>query len=198
MSRTIFFDIDTQIDFVYPAGALYVPGAERILPAIERLNRFAADSGIPLISTTDAHAEDDPEFRQWPPHCVAGTMGQRKPEATLLARRVVVPTVPGDYPVEGAEQIILEKQALDAFTNPNLPRILERLDAGRCVVYGVVTEYCVRCAALGLLRLGKPVEVVTDAIQTLREDDGRRALEEIVAAGGRLTTVEDIVARKAA
>lgn len=197
MSRTVFFDIDTQIDFVYPAGALYVPGAERILPAVERLNRFAAENGIPLISTTDAHAEDDPEFREWPPHCVAGTMGQRKPEATLLARRVVVPTVPGDYPLEGAEQIILEKQALDAFTNPNLPRILERLDAGRCVVYGVVTEYCVRCAALGLLRLGKPVEVVTDAIQTLKEEDGRRALEEIVAAGGRLATAEEILTGKA-
>jgi nicotinamidase/pyrazinamidase len=198
MSKTVFFDIDTQIDFVYPAGALYVPGAERILPAVARLNRFAAENGIPLVSTTDAHAEDDPEFRQWPPHCVAGTMGQRKPEATLLARRVVVPTVPGDYPVEGAEQIIVEKQALDCFTNPNLPRILERLDAGRCVVYGVVTEYCVRCAALGLLRLGKPVEVATDAIQTLKEEDGRRALEEIVAAGGRLTTTDDVVARKAA
>lgn len=198
MSKTVFFDIDTQIDFVYPAGALYVPGAERILPAVARLNRFAAENGIPLVSTTDAHAEDDPEFRQWPPHCVAGTMGQRKPEATLLARRVVVPTVPGDYPVEGAEQIIVEKQALDCFTNPNLPRILERLDAGPCVVYGVVTEYCVRCAALGLLRLGKPVEVVTDAIQTLKEEDGRRALEEIVAAGGRLTTTDDVVARKAA
>jgi nicotinamidase-related amidase len=62
----------------------------------------------------------------------------------------------------------------------------------------VVTEYCVRCAALGLLRLGKPVEVVTDAIQTLKEEDGRRALEEIVAAGGRLTTTDDVVARKAA
>jgi nicotinamidase/pyrazinamidase len=198
MNRTIFFDIDTQIDFVYPAGALYVPGAERILPAVARLNRFAAENGIPLISTTDAHAENDTEFRQWPPHCVAGTMGQRKPEQTLLARRIVVPTAPGDYPVEGAQQIIVEKQALDCFTNPNLPRILERLGAGRCVVYGVVTEYCVRCAALGLLRLGKPVEVVTDAIQTLKEEDGRRALEEIVAAGGKLTTVEDIVARKAA
>ena len=30
--KTVFFDIDTQIDFVYPAGALYVPGAEHILP----------------------------------------------------------------------------------------------------------------------------------------------------------------------
>ena len=34
--KTVFFDIDTQIDFLYPAGALYVPGAERILPEIGR------------------------------------------------------------------------------------------------------------------------------------------------------------------
>ena len=26
-----FFDIDTQIDFLFPAGSLYVPGAERLL-----------------------------------------------------------------------------------------------------------------------------------------------------------------------
>ena len=31
--KTVFFDIDTQIDFVYPAGSLYVPGAEHILAA---------------------------------------------------------------------------------------------------------------------------------------------------------------------
>ena len=40
--RTVFFDIDSQLDFLYPAGALYVPGAERIVPAISRLNRYAA------------------------------------------------------------------------------------------------------------------------------------------------------------
>ena len=38
---TLFFDIDTQIDFVYPAGALYVPGAEHILPVVAELNRRA-------------------------------------------------------------------------------------------------------------------------------------------------------------
>ena len=90
--RTVFFDIDTQLDFLYPAGALYAPKAERIVPAVARLNRFAAERGFPVVSTTDAHAEDDPEFSQWPPHCVAGTMGQRKPEATLLDRRVVIPS----------------------------------------------------------------------------------------------------------
>jgi nicotinamidase/pyrazinamidase len=193
--KTVFFDVDTQIDFVYPAGALYVPGAERILPAVARLNRFAGENAVPLISTTDAHTENDPEFRHWPPHCVAGTLGQRKPEVTLLPNRAVVSSAPGDYPIEGAAQIILQKQALDCFSNPNLPRILERLGGGRYVVYGVVTEYCVRCAALGLLALHQTVELVTDAIQTLKEEDGRRTIEDILAAGGRLTTVEEVLAR---
>jgi nicotinamidase/pyrazinamidase len=38
--KTVFVDVDTQIDFLFPAGALYVPGAERLLPAIARLNHL--------------------------------------------------------------------------------------------------------------------------------------------------------------
>jgi len=189
---TVFFDIDTQIDFLYPAGALYVPEAERLVPSLARLNHYAAAHSIPLISTTDAHAEDDPEFRDWPPHCVAGTHGQQKPAATLLEKRVVIPAAPGEYDIAGAQQIILETQALDMFTNPNLPALLERLSAERYVVYGVVTEYCVRCAAVGLLRLGKPVELVTDAIQSLDPEDARRTLDQFTAGGGRLTTVAEV------
>src|SRR3984885_15649019 len=82
--RTVFVDVDTQIDFLYPAGALYVPGGERLVPAIARLNHFAGEHGIPLISTTDAHSENDPDVRDWPPHCVVGTTGQLKPAETLL------------------------------------------------------------------------------------------------------------------
>ena len=40
--NTVFFDVDTQLDFLYPAGALYVPGAETLLPALTRLTNFAA------------------------------------------------------------------------------------------------------------------------------------------------------------
>ena len=190
--KTVFFDIDTQIDFLYPAGALYVPGAEGLLPALARLNRYAAAHGIPVVSTMDAHAENDPEFRDWNAHCVVGTPGQQKPAQTLLERRVVIPTAPGEYAVEGAEQIIVEKQALDLFSNPNLPVLLERLRAERCVVYGVVTEYCVRCALMGLLATGQRVEVVTDAIQSLDADAARRTLEAFAAAGGRRTTVGEV------
>jgi nicotinamidase/pyrazinamidase len=188
----VFFDIDSQLDFLYPAGALYVPGAERIVPAIARLNRFAAAQGIPVVSTTDAHTEDDPEFKVWPHHCVAGTWGQRKAEATLLDRRVVVPNRPCDLALEGARQIIVEKQTVDVFAAPNLARVVERLGAERFVVYGVVTEICVQYAVRGLLKLGKPVAIVTDAIETLKAADSERALAECCSAGATLTRASAI------
>lgn len=186
--KTVFFDVDTQIDFMYPAGALYAPGAERILPLIARLNQQAADSGAVVISSMDAHSENDLEFREWPPHCVVGTVGQQKPASTLLAKRIVIPTAEVAERIDGYQQILLEKQHLDAFTNSNLRWILEALDADRYVVYGVVTEYCVRLAAFGLLKTGKQVEIVTDAIRSLNESDGARVLHEFTAAGGALTT----------
>jgi len=164
--KTVFFDVDTQIDFVYPAGALYVPGAEHILPVIGELNRRAPV----VISTMDAHAEDDSEFQMFPPHCVVGTTGQHKPAITL---------VPG--------QMILEKQKLDCFSSPRLAPLLAQLNADRYVVYGVVTEICVRFAAFGLLKTGKPVEIVTDAVKALDEQKATDMFREFTAAGGRLT-----------
>jgi nicotinamidase/pyrazinamidase len=182
--KTIFFDIDTQIDFVYPAGALYVPGAERILPLIGELNRKA-----PLvISTMDAHAEDDPEFQLFPPHCVVGTAGQHKPAVTLLESRATIPAS-GDH-----RQLILEKQTFDCFTNPHLEPLLAQLNADRYVVYGVVTEICVKCAAFGLLKTGKPVEIVTDAIKALDESKARDVFSEFKSGGGRLTTSSEVLA----
>lgn len=183
--KTVFFDIDTQIDFVYPAGALYVPGGESIIPVISRLNRAAAL----VISTMDAHLEDDPEFRIYPHHCVAGTIGQHKPASTLLERRVMLGSR-----VDGAQQIILEKRKLDCFTNPQLRPLLEELNADRYVVYGVVTEICVRCAAFGLLKTGKRVEVVTDAIRALNEVDAENMLGGFTAAGGHLVSAGELLA----
>ena len=166
--KTVFFDIDTQIDFMFPAGALYVPGAARILPVIAQLNQCAEV----VVSTMCAHQENDPEFLEWPPHCIVGTTGQLKPQSTMRA----------------SGQIILEKQKLDLFTNPDLPKLLGELAADEYVVYGVVTEYCVKHAALGLLKTGKPVTLVTDAIQSLRAEDGDSVIQAFTAGGGKLAT----------
>lgn len=158
----LYFDIDTQIDFMFPAGALYVPGAEKLLPRIAQLNR----EGL-VISTTDAHAEDDPEFRQWPHHCVVGTVGQTKPAMLLREKRVVIPTRSCTPEIAGAEQIIIEKQHLSLFTNPNTEALIKALAPEECIVYGVVTEYCVKQCVDGLNERGYKVRVVHEATQSL-------------------------------
>jgi len=189
---TVFVDVDSQLDFLYPAGALYVPRAERIVPAIAHLNRYAAQNRIPVISTTDAHFEDDPEFRVWPRHCVAGTLGQRKAESTLLDRRVTIPNRDCELAIEGAQQIIVEKQTVDVFAAPNLGRVVYRLPADRYVVYGVVTEICILYAVRGLHKLSKPVIVVTDAIETLKAEDSARALAEIRSLGSKCAELGEV------
>jgi nicotinamidase/pyrazinamidase len=187
--KRIFFDIDTQVDFLYPAGALYVPGAEKIVEQIAALNRFAAAQGIAVVSTMDAHSEDDPEFKAWPPHCVVETAGQQKPASTLLDRRVIVRNVAGLPALENVQQILLEKQTFDCFSNVNLRGLLEHMNADCYVVYGVVTEICVKMAAEGLLKTGKRVELVTDAVRSLNDAASADMTAAFLEAGGVLTTV---------
>jgi nicotinamidase/pyrazinamidase len=193
----LFFDIDTQIDFVFPAGALYSAGAESVIGPVARLNRFAAENGIPLISSMCAHPEDAEEFREWPPHCVIGTFGQQKPAATLLEKRAVIPNEAAELGIEDAQQdraqqILVEKNDLDVFSNPNVNALLDEMGADEFYVYGVFTEYCVDKAAMGLLKRGGRVWLVSDAMRAVEEPKGRQTIEAFTAAGGAMTTVREL------
>jgi nicotinamidase/pyrazinamidase len=197
--KTVFFDVDTQIDFLFPAGALCVPGAEKIVKTLGALTRFAAANRFKIISDTDAHAENDPEFQTWRPHCVTGTAGQQKTANTLLNQPLVLSSAPGSLDairsrIGDAPQIIIEKQMLDCFTNPNLRPLLNLIGADRYVVYGVVTEYCVQCAAFGLLETGAQVELITDAVKSLSASDEQDMLQRFQAQGGLLTTAAVVTA----
>ena len=182
--KTIFFDVDTQLDFVFPAGALYVPGAEEMVPVLAKLTQFARANEILIISTADAHLENDVEFEVWKPHCVVGTVGQQKSSATLLPSQPAILSSRSRSSVQLAPQIVVEKQHTDCFTNPNLAPLLATLKADRYVVYGVASEVCVRFAALGLLKTGARVELVTDAIRHLDSNALQSTLDEFVAEGG--------------
>lgn len=193
-----FFDIDTQLDFMVPGGALYGPGAERLIPPIAALNRYAGDHKIPLISTADAHPENAEEFRIWPPHCVSGTFGQRKPAATLLEFRETLPYDPGfnlsNFDVILPNQFVVEKNDLDMFTNPHLPVLLSELDVSECIVYGIFIDYCVKCAIVGLLQAGKQVSLVADASASISQEAGDLVIRDFIAAGGRLISSAEAMA----
>jgi nicotinamidase-related amidase len=57
---------------------------------------------------------------------------------------------------------------------------------------GVVTEICVKSAAFALLQTRKPVELLTDAIQSLDPAAGEQTLAEFQALGGKLTTSQEL------
>jgi nicotinamidase-related amidase len=92
------------------------------------------------------------------------------------------------------QQIILEKQTLDIFETNHADELLERLGNGaEFVVFGVVTEYCVSCAARGLLKRNRRVSVVHDAIETLASEVGNKTLDELQNLGATLVTTDEIL-----
>jgi nicotinamidase/pyrazinamidase len=194
----IFWDVDTQADFMLPGGKLYVPGAEKIIPNLKRLAGEARLGHVFIVGDACVHAPDDPEFKQFPPHCVRGTPGAKIIPETLADRVCFLPNqagaaVPAD--LSNYQQVILEKQTLDVFDNPHTETVLDRLakftnaDA-EIFVFGVVTEYCVRLAAKGLLARGRRVALVSDAIETLNPEEGRKTIQELTALGARLVTTD--------
>ncbi|MFZ0295457.1 MAG: isochorismatase family cysteine hydrolase, partial [Candidatus Sulfotelmatobacter sp.] len=151
----VFWEVDPQADFMLPGGKLYVPGAERLLPNIRKLTDAARQGRVFLVSHGCYHSQDDPEFQTFPPHCIKGTPGsQFVPEA--LTDKVL--TITNDaravlpHDLSAYQQVLLEKQTLDIFESRHAAKFLQLFgDDVEFVVFGVVTEYCVRFAAKGLL-----------------------------------------------
>jgi len=194
-SAVVFWEVDTQADFMLPDGKLYVPGAEKRIANMQRLVDMARAGKVFLISSADQHAPNDPEFERFPPHCVKGTSGAEiLPElkaADFLSipndKKLSVPRNLGQF-----QQVVLEKQTLDVFDNPNTEKMLGQFPADQeYVIFGVVTEFCVRLAAKGLLDRGRRVAIVTDAIETLDANEGQRTLDELASRGARLITTTE-------
>src|ERR1700686_2212465 len=193
----IFWEVDVQADFVLPGGKLYVPGAEKLLPNIRKLTDAARRDEVFLVSHGCFHPANDPEFKQFPPHCFKGTPGAEFVPEALTDNFVRVENdadarLPED--LFKYQQIILEKQTLDVFETRNADNLVKRLPTdAEFVVFGVVTEYCVSCAVKGLLQRKRRVAVVRDAIETLASDIGDQTLNDLQNLGATLVTTEAVL-----
>ena len=193
--KIILWEVDAQVDFMLPGGKLYAPGAEKIIPRISQLVKAATETGALIVSSGDAHAQNDPEFKNFPPHCIAGTPGaQIIPEGLAKDFRAFPNDGSRELPkdVLTIPQIIFEKQTLNAFDNPKASALVERLPAdAEYIVFGVVTEYCVQVAAKGLLDRHRKVSIVKDAIEALSPEAARQSLADLQARGARLITTDE-------
>lgn len=179
---TIFYDVDTQRDFLLPGGALYVSGAERIIPALAALTTMARDNSIRIVCSVDRHFPNDPELKRnggkHDDHCMDGSEGQKKIAETEPLHPLYIPNHPlSPKEIETAlshqGEIVFEKQEFDVFIGNRHARAILRmlLEPFRDVVlYGVYTEICVAHAVEGLTQLGPKLTIVSDAIADIGDD----------------------------
>ncbi|MDP6925050.1 MAG: isochorismatase family cysteine hydrolase [Candidatus Scalindua sp.] len=193
--KTVFIDIDTQFDFMNPQGNLYVPDAEDIVDNIKKLFDYAKEHKIKILSSTDAHTVDDPEFKLFPAHCIKGTTGNQKIEASTCSNNITIENREREITesIMDHEQIIVESQTFDIFESVNTDKIVKKLDVRNFVVFGVATDYCVKAAVLGLLKRDYNVSLVTDATKSITKEGKEKALNEMKNAGAVFTTTEDII-----
>ena len=205
----ILVDVDTQVDFCEPQGALFVSGAPKVMDACRALVRFAQQKNQLVVGSVDSHAFNAWEFNTnitdgkpgpFPPHCVKGTPGWLKVAGTLIEKSFFVPNNRHEFAAPlGYQALYFEKEVYSLFVNPMAEPVLKKiaLERGKPIftVFGVATDYCVKAACEGLLKLGLgEVQLVTDAIAAVVPADGERTMAELKKAGVVMVQTRDVVA----
>ena len=162
-SDTALLIVDMQNDFVRKEGKLYVPTAEATIPAIRRLIDNARKNNVLIIYTQDWHMKDDPEFKIWGEHALAGTWGaeivdELKPEK---------------------DDFIVRKYRYDAFFETPLDYILRVKGIKNVIVTGTVANICVLHTAGSAALRWYNVIMVKDGISALTEFDYYATLRQV-------------------
>ncbi|MGH7633029.1 MAG: cysteine hydrolase family protein [Gemmatimonadaceae bacterium] len=204
----IFWDVDTQRDFMDHDGKLYVPDAESIKPNLKRLTDYAHDRDIHIVASSDDHTAGDrelsptPDFEQtFPEHCLHGTPGAEKiPETAIFAAKIIEPDpVPHDVLARSlwshGGDVLIRKHWFDVFTNPNTITLLEAWDPTEIVVYGVALDVCDKYAIDGFIEHGVPViHLVLDATKAIHSERTQALVDGWKNQEVRVVTTEDVVA----
>ena len=175
--------IDMLRDFV--DGELANPRARQIVGPLQRLLAHARDSGWVVAFSNDAHEPGDPELRVWGEHAMAGTPGAQVIEAL--------------EPRPGPRELVSPKRVYGAFDGTGLDEQLRALGADEVVLAGQHTHICVRHCAYGALIRGYRITVPRDAVCAFEGVDEEDALAYLSSVyGARITTVDELVAERAA
>lgn len=160
--------VDMLNDFVRPDGALSVPGAQEIIPNIQRELRQARQEGQTVIYVCDAHDPDDIEFQRYPAHAVEGDFG-----AEIISELAPQPG-----------EAVIKKKRLSVFFNTELDGVIRRLAPEKVTVVGVVTHICVMEAVAGLCDRDIPARVPKDCVADFDEELEAAAFKRMATVFG--------------
>jgi len=191
--------VDIQNDFV-PGGALAVPGGDEVVAVANAL--------VPhfelVIATQDWHPADHASFASnhpgssvgevidlatgpqvlWPDHCVQASAGASFCSALDIAGICKVVRKGTDPQIDSYSGFFDNGR----LKQTDLEQYLRSRGVSALTVMGLATDYCVKYTVLDGLGLGFEITVVSDGCRAvdLEPGDGRRALDDMRAAGARV------------
>ncbi|PYV45139.1 MAG: hypothetical protein DMG06_03570 [Acidobacteria bacterium] len=208
MSKVLFWDVDTQYDFIMPDGKLCIAGALALLPNLARLTQTARKHAtqIQLIASMCDHEESDqeisdrPDFRDtFPPHCLRGSIGQMKVMSTepknpwKVSQGKLDPGTLQHHLKKQRGEIVVLKKKFDVFSNPNTEPIVQWLDPEEIYIYGVALDVCDACAIAGLLRMARPnLFLVRDATESIDRARGESLVKAWRQSGVHLINTDEV------
>ena len=177
--KTIFYDINTQRDFILHDGKFHVEGAEKIIPMWKALTDLARAQNVQIVCSVDCHVPGDPILKSWggsyPDHCMAGTPGQNKIAETAPLNPLMLENK--EYTTEEIKKVLdhpgeivfqrqqFEKLADSSHLNAILRLVLRPYED--IVMYGVYTESCVDREITALIGVGPKLHIITAAVAVI-------------------------------
>ena len=185
--------VDVQKDFC-AGGALEVPSGDRVVEPLNRLADAFTRSDRPVYASRDWHPAESHHFATyggaWPMHCVADTRGAEFHDGLELPDDVILITKGQSVSDDGYSAFQGRTPSQVSFEADLRQREVTHLYVG-----GLATDYCVRHSVLDARRAGLEVSVAVDAVAgvNLTDGDSSLALDEMRAAGARLTRVSEML-----
>jgi nicotinamidase-related amidase len=179
VENAIFYDLNTQRDFILHDGKFHIEGAEKIVPTLKAITDLARDQNVQIVCSVDCHVPGDPILKSWggpyPDHCMTGTRGQDKIDETAALNPLMLENK--EYTTEEIQKVLdhpgeivfqrqqFEKLAGSAHLSAILRLVLRPYQD--IVMYGVYTEACVDREITALVGVGPKLHLVRDAVAVI-------------------------------
>lgn len=183
---TALIVVDVQNDFADPAGSLFVEGAPRVIPFINRQIDDAMRNGALVVASQDWHPASTPHFAKdggiWPDHCVADTWGAEFHPDLKTPDKVIRKGIAGE---DGYSAFTVRDPETGAESPTGLDGILSEAGVVDVLIVGFATDYCVMDTAVDASKYGFSAVVLADGISAvdIEPGDGARACGTMVDAG---------------
>ncbi len=197
--------VDMQNDFM-PGGSLAVPGADQLIPVINKLM-----SRFPLcVATQDWHPRDHVSFAAnhpgkkagesitvnelpqmlWPAHCVQNTRGAEFAKGLDTAHFATIIHKGSDREIDSYSTFFDNARLKET----GLSDYLRKAGATELYFAGVATDYCVLYSVLDAIDQGFEAYVITDACRgiDLAPGDIDKSYAAMAASGAKMVTSDDV------